>query len=207
MTEEIGHLNWNSLVACPDCDALHVRKVLAAGHKARCVRCGALLYRHPALSADQVLALAVAALLCLLVANTSPIVDLQFGGQRTTATLFGSIVALWDADRNVVAGLVFATALMFPLIDLAAVLALLMVAVRKGPASRFAPLSRLVHALRPWGMVEVFMLGILVSMVKLSQYAHVIPGVALWAFAAATILLTAVTSFDLRSLWRDVDWP
>jgi uncharacterized paraquat-inducible protein A len=50
-------------------------------------------------------------------------------------------------------------------------------------------------------MIEVFLLGLLVAMVKLASMATVIPGIALWAFGALTIALTATLSFDPRRLW------
>jgi paraquat-inducible protein A len=50
-------------------------------------------------------------------------------------------------------------------------------------------------------MVEVFMLGILVALVKLSHMAIILPGIALWAFGALTVLLAGILAFDLRSLW------
>jgi paraquat-inducible protein A len=186
-----------SLVACPECDALHRRRPLRRGDKARCVRCGTVLYRNPRLRPDQILPLVVCALVTFGIANVFPIVDLHVQGLHSSSTLFGSILALWGEERQMVAALVFATTLLFPLVDLSAMLALLLLS-RLG---RPAPLWRFVQALRPWGMIEVFMLGVLVALVKLSHLAHVLPGVALWAFAVLTILMVIILSYDPRSLW------
>jgi paraquat-inducible protein A len=55
-------------------------------------------------------------------------------------------------------------------------------------------------------MVEVFMLGVLVSLVKLAHLAGVVPGVALWSFAALMFVMTAVAAvFDPRDLWARVE--
>ncbi|MGH7186685.1 MAG: paraquat-inducible protein A, partial [Pseudomonadota bacterium] len=65
---------------------------------------------------------------------------------------------------------------------------------------------RLVQTVRPWGMVEVFMLGTLVSLAKLMHIAHVVPGVAIWSFGALMFLLAAAAaSFDPHDLWARVD--
>ncbi len=150
------------------------------------------------------LAVVAGTLLTFLLANAFPIVDLEVQGIRNGTTVLGSILALWSEGRQPVAMLVFVTIVLFPLIDLSAVLALFVLAAQpRRPEAAFALLFRCVRALRPWGMIEVFLLGILVTLVKLSHMAHVVPGIALWAFAALTVLMAVVVSFDLRSLWLD----
>jgi paraquat-inducible protein A len=52
-------------------------------------------------------------------------------------------------------------------------------------------------------MTEVFLLGMLVSLVKLSHLASVILGTAFWAMAALIVALTlAGRAFDTRLLWQ-----
>lgn len=185
-----------TLAACPECDALHRRVPIRRGTKARCVRCGAVLYRHSRLTPRQMRPLLLGTLVVFLIANLFPIVDLQVQGLRHGTTLFGSIVALWREGRQIVAGLVFTTTVLFPLVELLAMLALLL-----SWPDHSARLWRFVRALRPWGMIEVFMLGVVVSLVKLSHMAQIVPGPALWAFAVLTILLAVIVSFDPCALW------
>jgi paraquat-inducible protein A len=192
----------DTVVVCLECDALHQRQPLATGEAARCIRCGAVLYRHPWLRREQLLALVVAALVTFVIANSYPIVNLQVQGIDNSATLFGSILALWHEGRMVVAVLVFATTLLFPLIDLVVLLILLVLVRQRHPPPVFAPMLRFIQTMRPWGMTEVFMLGVVVALVKLSHMAHILPGVALWAFGVLTLLLAAIISFDLRTLWH-----
>ncbi|MGE5518226.1 MAG: paraquat-inducible protein A [Bacteroidota bacterium] len=192
------------LCACPHCDALHRRPPLRRGEKAVCVRCGSVLVRRHRLAPDHVLALVVAALIVFVVANAFPIVDLRVQGLRNGATLFGSVAALWAEDRQLMAVLVCTTTQFFPLLDLCCMLALLLAATRRRPRPAwFAPLLRFVQELRPWGMIEVFMLGVIVSLVKLSGMASILPGMALWAFAVLTMLMAAILSFHPRQLWDD----
>jgi len=192
----------SELVACPDCGALYRRAAVVPGQKARCRRCGRVLYRGARLNAERLLALIAAALIVLVIANSAPIVDLRVQGIGNAATLTGSILALWADGRWLVAALVAATTLVFPLLDLLALGAALLL-LRRNPASALAAwLLRLLRTVRPWGMVEVFMLGVLVALVKLSHMAEIHPGVALWAFAALTVLFAAILSYDLRGLWE-----
>jgi paraquat-inducible protein A len=51
-------------------------------------------------------------------------------------------------------------------------------------------------------MVEVFMLGVLVSLVKLAHLAGVVAGIALWSFAALMLVMAGISAvFDVRGLW------
>jgi paraquat-inducible protein A len=55
-------------------------------------------------------------------------------------------------------------------------------------------------------MIEVFMLGIIVSLVKLAHLASVIPGIGLWGFAALMLgSIAAAASYDPHDLWTRYD--
>ncbi|SDH77626.1 paraquat-inducible protein A [Roseospirillum parvum] len=190
------------LAACPECDELHVRRPLRRGERARCARCGTTLYRMQRRRPEQMLAIVTAALIAFVLANTFPILVLRSQGMINEATLLGSVATLWAEGQQVAAVMVFFTAWLFPLFDLLSMF-LLLLAVETGwrPAF-FAPLLRALQAMRPWGMIEVLMLGVVVSLIKLSNMADVVPGAALWAFMALTVLLAVILSYDLRALWR-----
>ena len=56
-------------------------------------------------------------------------------------------------------------------------------------------------------MIEVMLLGVLVALTKIADYATVIPGVALFALVALVVLLAAMqSSFDPREVWDRVEW-
>jgi paraquat-inducible protein A len=101
--------------------------------------------------------------------------------------------------------LVFTTTVLSPLSQLLALVHLIgPLSVGRRPYAVFH-VMRAIEFCRPWGMIEVFMLGVLVSVVKLSSMASVLPGIALWAFGALTVLLAMVLSYDLRNLWLVID--
>jgi paraquat-inducible protein A len=192
----------SALIACPECDCLQRIVDLPPAGKARCRRCGVVMYRNPPHGLDRSLALTVAALLLFLVANAFPIASLDVRGQTSTTTLFGAVLALAAQGRDTVAFLVLLTAIVAPAIQLAALCWLLL------PRS-FAPSQRIIAAavrvfgaVRPWALIDVFMLGVLVSLVRLAPMSEVVPGVALWSFAGVILLLAALaSSLELRQLW------
>ncbi len=194
------------LVSCHECDLLQREAVLPRGGIARCRRCGAELYRSHPDSIDRTLAITLAAAMLFAIANAYPIVGLEVQGNRTAATLFGAVRALWDQGAEAVAGLVFVTTIVVPLLEMSITLLILVPMRFGGTAPATGLLLRIVQAVRPWGMVEVFILGVLVSLVKLAHQATVIPGIALWSFAGLMLLFAAAAaSFDPREIWMRMD--
>ncbi|MCK6393559.1 paraquat-inducible protein A [Zoogloea sp.] len=191
------------LIACHECDLLQTEPQLAPGETARCARCGAFLARNPPDSLDRSLALSLAAAILYLIANIHPLVGLEMQGRRVEVTLFEAVQILWKGGVEPVAALVFITALLFPVLELLMFL-LVLVPLRLGRVSpRLATFFRLVRSVQPWGMMEVFLLGMLVSLVKLSHLATVVLGTAFWATAALIVVLTlAARAFDTRLLWQ-----
>jgi paraquat-inducible protein A len=69
----------------------------------------------------------------------------------------------------------------------------------------FSVAFRLIHFVKPWAMIEVFMLGLLVTISKLSALASVVPNIALGAFVLLMFSVTAAAAnFDRRGYWKRV---
>lgn len=190
------------MTACHECDLLQRETALPQGGVARCGRCGAELYRSHPHSLERTLALTFGAIVLFVIANSFPIVGLQLNGQLIQTTLFNTVRTLWHEEMKPVAALVFVTTIAMPALQLFAI-AYLVLPLRLGRVpAHFGPVFRVLQTVRPWGMVEVFMLGVLVSLVKLAHLAGVIAGVALWSFAALMLVMAGITAvFDIRDLW------
>jgi paraquat-inducible protein A len=194
------------LIACHECDLLQREAVsLPMRGKALCCRCGAVLYRNNPNGLDRTLAYALGAAVVFVLANAFPIVGLDAQGNRTSTTLLHTVRVLHDEGMTSVAALVFVTTFLVPALEIAALVYLLAPLQLGRVPPHFGRVFRLVHAVRPWGMVEVFLLGTLVSLAKLAHLAHVEVGIALWSFAALMVLLAAAAAaFDSHALWERV---
>ena len=192
----------SSLIACPHCDLLQRAVPLGRDALLRCGRCDVVLDRPRDENLDRPLAFTLAAVVLFVVANAFPIVGLELQGQRTTATLFGTAQALVQQDMRLLAAIVFLTTIAVPAVQLSA-MTYVLVLLRIGRVPRYLPPAlRALQAVRPWGMVEVFILGLLVSLVKLAGMAEVVPGTGLWSFGALLFAIAAaVASFDARAIW------
>ncbi|MCC6139755.1 MAG: paraquat-inducible protein A [Nitrospira sp.] len=198
-------MDVSELIACPDCDCLQRRVPLPLGGEARCSRCEAVLYRSCRNGMQHTLAYAVAGLFLFLIANVYPIAGIEMQGHRQAASLYDAVSVLWQEGHAEVAVLVGLTTIVSPSIQIGLVLFLLVPLHFNYLIQGAVPVLRILETVRPWSMMEVFFLGIVVSLFKLEQLAQVEIGVALWAFAAMVpILIVGGMTFDPDEIWEKV---
>jgi paraquat-inducible protein A len=193
------------LIACPDCDLLQEECALPPHGLAECSCCGAELFRARPRSLDHTLAFVVGAAIFFVIANTFPVLSLEAQGLRTTATVLGASQALYDDGQRLVAILVFMTTMLLPGIEIVSMLYIL-ASLRAGRVPRaLAFMFRLIESVKPWGMIQVFLIGILVSLVKLGHIATVMLGLGVYSLVGVILLLTmAEAAYDPRELWARV---
>lgn len=195
-----------SLIACPECDLLQKRVELPRGGEACCSCCGAVLYQRRSDSINRTCALIVASAVFFLVANVYPIMGIIISGNRNEVNLLGAVHALWDQDMHIISSLVFVTTILLPALELGLMLCLLLPLCTGRIPSGLPWIMRILQWIKPWGMVEVLMLGLVVALVKLTSSAGIIIDTALWSFAALTLLMAAAAStFDTADVWSHLD--
>jgi paraquat-inducible protein A len=126
-------------------------------------------------------------------------------GQVTETRLLSGVVDLYDQGMWALAVLVLITTVVVPALQLTLMLYVL-VPLRLGRTPwKLVPVFRTLQELTPWAMMEVFMLGILVSLVKLAGMATMVPGISLWAFALLIIVLAWMqATLDPHIVWERV---
>jgi len=190
------------LIACPDCDLLQREIPVPRGGRAVCARCGLTLYGCAEGGLDRLVALSITALVLFLAANSMPIAALDLGATYSETTLLGAVAAVEGQGMLGLAAMILWTAVIAPGLEILA-LCYMLVPLWLGRCPRFLSLAfRIVPMARTWALVDVFMLAVAVSLVKLGDLASVIPGPALWAFGGLIVTITAVgILFDPREIW------
>ncbi len=194
-------------VACHECDLLQLLPDLSAGGKASCSRCGCTLATRPVDPIERPLALGIAALLVLVVANTSPLMGLSAVGRHASTTIIGGAYQMWLEGQEVTAVIVAFCAVIAPAGYLLCLLIVLF-AVRRPPApSWVGGMLRWAERARPWAMTEVMMLGIMVALIKIADLAKVEAGIGMYAVGVLMLLFPAIlSSVDTEELWARVAW-
>jgi paraquat-inducible protein A len=159
------------------------------------------MYRASRWSQETWFALTVAAAILYAIANACPVVVISFGGLHDQATLWQSALALAHGAAAPIAVPAALFIVIVPGLQIALLVWVLAFARARRAAPALIPLLRLWVALRSWSMMEVCMLGILVSAIKLSSFLQVAAGPGLWAAAGLTVLMTLIAGYDTRPLW------
>ena len=193
-------------IACHGCDLLVDVSNLTDGNTADCPRCGGFLTRYRIDAYERVAASTVAALICLVLAGSFPFLSFAAKGLESVMTLRSTPQSLWQNGMPEVAVLVAAFIIVIPAIILV-LLALIAFPLAQGKYRWWLrPAARAMFLIQGWAMVEVFIIGVIVSLVKIAAMATVILGISFWAYAAFAILFTfAVANLDRFQCWEMIE--
>lgn len=198
----------DTVVCCKVCGLVQHQGPLAPGMLAECVRCGARLGDHKPNSLSRTAAFTLAALALYVPANVFPILRMDLYGVHSENTVWEGCKTLFQRGEVLVAIVVFLASLVIPFLKLLG-LFFLVVTTRfrsRGRRPLRTWIYRAIDLVGPWAMLDVFLLAILVSLVKLGELATVIPGPGLFAFSAVVVLtILASSSFDPSLIWAEPD--
>lgn len=193
-------------LACPECDLLIHLPPMAPGAKAQCPRCYSIVavaHRH---GLRRALAFALAALALLIVANLFPFLSFRASGLEQVMTLPQSAGVLYEQGNAVLAAFVFIFVTLAPALLTLCLVILLVPLVSGRQVNGLPRLGRAISLIATWSMVEVFLVGVLVSFIKIAAMATVVFGMSFWAFVGFAICLTAAhASLDRHQLWSAIE--
>jgi len=199
----------DDLVACPDCGRLHRVRLPAPGHQAKCTRCGAVLFRRSRGGLHHALPVAIAGALLLLLVVANPLMGVNIQGNDRTSLVTTGVQTLADQGMWPLSLLVGALVLAAPFARLIAVIAVLLRLHEGHPPTHVRETARLfawAERLRPWAMLDVFLLGLLVGYSRLKGFANaevLAGGLALGGYVLARTAMDL--ELDSRRVWQAID--
>jgi paraquat-inducible protein A len=135
-----------------------------------------------------------------------PFLTLKASGIEQVMTLPGTAYELHAGGYTSVAVLVMAPIIAIPALMISALMALLLPLRAGKQAAWLVPTGRFLFFLNPWSMVEVFVIGVIVSLVKIAAMATVVVGIAFWCYSAFALCFTAaLTNLDRVQLWERIE--
>jgi len=194
------------LLSCPDCDALFSAPVVRENERVICPQCQANLFSRRPNFVHRATALVFAAAFFFILANAFPFLTLQADYRQSSMHLVGCVSGLDAQGFHVLAAMVGVFTLAAPTLLIAGLLYILVPLLRGRRLPWAIPFCRAIREARSWSMVEVFLLGVVVSLLKLGTLATLTLGTSFWAFVGLMVcLIAALTLIDYAELWEQLE--
>lgn len=188
--------------ACHECDLLLTGALAPLGKKLVCPRCNATLHRNAKNSIRYTAALSLTGLLLFIPSASLPLLHFSILGFGAENTLLNGVMSLFDAGYIWMSSLVLFCSVLAPLGKF-----LLLAFICWGSAWAFldrpvAAALRWYQHLKEWGMLDVYMLGILVALIKMKDLGDMEVDTGLYCFASMMLVANLTTlSFDPHAAW------
>ena len=194
------------LVACHQCDLLINKRTIPQGSAAKCPRCACILYHNKKDTLNRTIALALTGLVFLIPANLLPILSMNMVGRQQEGIIITGALQMANTGFIGVGVLVFLFAIAIPAVQLVLIIAVLLCVKMNRYLSMAITLFKIQIKLRPWSMVEIYILGTMLSCLKLMDDAEVTFESGFFALVGLLLMsmLSAIT-LDTGYVWRKLD--
>ncbi|WOH38394.1 paraquat-inducible protein A [Thalassotalea fonticola] len=194
--------------ACYECDTLITITSINEGEVASCPRCHHHIVDKKYDSINRTLAISGTGLLLFIPATFFPLMSMQLLSVESSASLMSGISALWQTELYLVATLIFLFCVLAPLVKLSAAFFVTLGYKHKRHQHPFyKQLMLFYHHVDSWEMLEVFLIGILVSIIKLKDMADLSFNLGLLCFSAFMLcVLSLKVTLDKQMIWDDLDY-
>ena len=195
-----GELPEGKWIDCPNCEAPCLEREPQAGEELRCSRCGTTVLEYIGRKTLQPsMALSIAGLFALLLANTSPVLSFDVAGRVQSEHIITGVEELLSQGYWPIAILVFLAGILAPALHLGSVAYVSTACCLNLPFPRIRDVIRLAAWAEPWNLMPVYAIATVVSVVKL----RMLGGVewefgARWVLGVALFSLFAQQTFDMR---------
>lgn len=181
----------NSIVECHECALSVDISQLTERQKALCPRCGLVLTAKHHNALDRIVAYSISAIFFLILSLPFEFLAFQSNGIERKIDILASITILNENNYHVLALLEVLTIFVIPVLILFSMIYLI-IPLRKGIYPRGGQyLLKLTYKLIPWSMVEIFVVGVLVSLIKIISLADISLGPSFYAYILFSLAMTA----------------
>ena len=196
----------DNLIICHKCHTLHEKVPLSQDGKALCSNCNILLYQNSEYMLDKTLALVVTAFISLVVAFQFSIITININGLEQSLNLSSLFMVIVEHEQYLIGLMLLFLIVIFPFVIIVSMFFLLLY-MKIGKAEYLVKrLLILLAHIRPWSMVDIFFISLLVAMVKLFDIAQIELGISFAAFILTLFLDALITkNISFYELWEHHD--
>lgn len=199
----LSGLNIDKLSACPECDLLiDMAQQVKEGYVSQCPRCHYTIEHPSRLSIRNNFLCVFTGLVFYFPAMMLPIMKFTMLGNTEAMSIFNCLQTLFNTGNFGIAILVFFTLMLVPLTKMMLIIFVSTRIYYKLKTHYLALSFKWYSRLYRWGMLDIFMLGTLVSAIKLRDDAELEPGLGLYAF----VILLLSSALQTQLLNKKLIW-
>jgi paraquat-inducible protein A len=173
-----------------------------------CPHCNTKLSVSKANQDSSVVALSLSAIFMLLSSMFYPFLSFSSSGITQTITLPDAARILFNYDNDFLGLFIDASIIGLPMLLLVLIIPLHLGLLKALPYEWGKRLLKVTFALEPWIMSEIFLIGVMVSMVKIMSMADITFGVSFWSYVAFVVCYVAATTrLNKQRLWQQLREP
>lgn len=202
MSERFSMASSQGLACC------HVCHRVSPVEEEACPRCGTPLHLRKPASVQKTVSLMVAAAALYIPSHILPVLTTVELGEVTHNTIIGGMLTFWRSGAYPIAIVIFTASILIPMLKIGALTWLCLAATGKVHPSpeHLGRIYWFTELMGRWSMVDIFVVGILISVVRLGNYMEVTPQPGAIAFAGVVLLtMFSAMSFEPRLLWDRLD--
>jgi paraquat-inducible protein A len=201
------HLHIAELIGCADCGRVQRVPPSERDVVPECACCGHQFAPPTRGNFAASLAYAIAALLLLLPPFLSPLMTITSFGISRHDWFPSGVEAMWDDGFGSLATLVFLFSIVFPFLYLVLIVWVLAL-LQLGATASVGRIYRYGGWLRPWLMIEVYLVGCCVAYTRLEQVGTVTIGFGGWCLIGACLAwILLALKLDHRMIWDALPGP
>ncbi len=188
-----------SLLLCRHCGMVY-----RADQHDRCPRCGGRAEYRESGCFSRAVALLLAAAILYLPANLYPIMVTSYLGASTSSNIIDGVISMWEMNSYFVSLVILFASIFIPVLKILC-LSYLLFEIKHPLQTRNLLLTRIyrvVAFIGKWSMIDVFVVIIMTSIVRMSGLLTIDPGFAIICFCAVVLItMFAAEGFDERLIW------
>ncbi len=195
--------NLKNIIICPHCESVIEKKELNKKEVAFCPVCNKKLYESNNFVKYRLFNFSIASIIFFILAVIFPVIHINIVGYEENLEIFKSFILLFSKGYIFLSLFVFFSVILFPFICIVILFMLSMLFISDYGKKIAKNLLVMITVLKDWCFVDIFLIAVLVSFIKLLNFADVDFEVGFLAYVIFfSFLFYIIKILKVESLWE-----
>ena len=192
-----------NIIICPHCESVIEKKELNKKEVAFCPVCNKKLYESTNCVKYRLFNFSIAMFIFYILSMLLPIIRINIIGYEENLEIINSFIFLFSKGYVFLSLFVFFSVILFPFICIVILFMLSLLFISGFDKKLAKNLLVIITVLKDWCFVDIFLIAILVSVIKLFNVAEIDFSIGFWPYMLFLSFLVYIVKFlKVESLWE-----